>query len=448
MIKYDVSVVIPVYNVAKYLDKCIKSVRNQSKENIEIICVDDCSTDESLQILEKASLKDKRIHIIKNNENRGRLYARKCGVMAAEGEYIMFLDGDDFYFDETCEIACSAIVRYGTDILQFGMNIINVGNAPQFELDSFARFVVPYEGGRIQGNVLEACFRDEEYNYNLVNKIYKSTLCKKAFEAMDDRHYCMAEDMLAYFVLAYFADTYMGISDKLYNYNFAIGVSRPGRLDLDGLDKRCCGADSIVAVKRFLDEQGTFDKYEEVYKRMERRILSDNFDAWYYRLPFEERDKGYAVFEKHWGKEKVILGLLYDIENKQFDINQKGRMIEEKNQELENRNDELACKSHELEEQTRMIEELNRVCTELSRELDSKNELVAQKQNDIEALKTQAERLHMEIIYLTDEKESLEGEYGHTLQSLSYKVGRMATWVPRMIARGIRRIRWLLFEKL
>ena len=448
MVKCDVSVVVPVYNVEKYLEKCIGSVRNQSKENIEIICVDDCSTDESLRILDKASSEDNRVHVIKNIENRGRLYARKCGVMAAEGGYIMFLDGDDFYSDEACENAYAAITKYETDILQFGMNIINTGNAPQFEVDSFAGFVVPYEGGMIHGNVMEACFRDEKYNYNLVNKIYKASLCKKAFEAMDDRHYCMAEDMLAYFVLAYFADTYMGIPDKLYSYRFAIGVSKPGRLDLEGLDKRCCGADSITAVKRFLDKQGTFDRYEEVYKRMERRILSDNFDAWYYRLPFEERDKGYSVFEKHWGKEKVILGLLYDIENKQFDINQKGRMIEEKNQELENRNDELADKSRELEEQTRMIEELNRVHTELSRELNDKNELVAQKQNDIEALKTQTEQLRTQIIHVRAEKASIEGAYEHTLQSLSYKVGRIATWVPRMIARGIRRIRQLLFEKV
>lgn len=441
MNKYDVSVVIPVYNVADYLEKCINSVLNQSKQNIEIICVDDCSTDKSSQILERASAEDGRVRIIKNNENKGALYARKCGVMVAEGNCIMFLDGDDFFSREACEIAYSAIERYGVDVLQFGTNVINIGNAPRFEADFIENFVLPYENKLIDDGILEACFIEEKYNYSLWNKIYKASLCKKAFSDMDDQHYCMAEDMLAYFVLAYFADTYMGIPDKLYNYNFAIGVSRPGRLNLDGLDKRCCGAESIAAVKRFLDEQGTFDKYEEIYKRMERRILSDNFDAWYYRLPFEERDKGYAVFEKHWGKEKVILGLLYDIENKQFDINQKGRMIEEKNQELENRNDELEGKSRELEEQARTIEELSRVRKELSRELDDKNELVAQKQNDIEALKTQAEQLRMEIIHVRDEKESIEGEYEHTLQSLSYKVGRMATWVPRMIARGIRRIK-------
>lgn len=434
MAKYDVSVVIPVYNVAGYLEKCINSVRNQSKENIEIICIDDCSTDESLNILEKALSEDDRVRVIKNDENKGRLFARKCGVMAAEGDYIMFLDGDDFYSNEACEIACAAIEKYDTDILQFGMNVINSGNAPRFEVDSFEKFVVPYESGIIHGNVLEACFKDEKYNYNLVNKIYKASLCKKAFSAMDDRHYCMAEDMLAYFVLAYFADTYMGIPDKLYNYNFAIGVSRPGKLDLDSLDKRCCGADSIAAVKRFLEEQGTFDKYEDVYKRMERRILSDNFDAWYYRLPFEERDKGYFIFEKHWGKDKVILGLLYDIENKQFDINQKGRTIEDRNQELENKN-------HELKEQKQTIEELIRVRTELSDELDAKNELIIRHGNEIESLKGQIEELRLEVNRIRGEKESLQGEYGHTLQSLSYKIGRFVTWIPRMIARLLRRIR-------
>ena len=176
MAKYDVSVVIPIYNVAKYLDKCINSIRNQSKESIEIICVDDCSTDESIQILEKASLEDNRIRIIRNGVNRGLLYTRKCGAMAAEGKYIMFLDGDDFYTNDACATAYHATVKYGTDILQFGMNILNVGNASQFEVDSFTRFVVPYDTDVIQGNVLDACFMDEKYNYNVVNKIYRESL--------------------------------------------------------------------------------------------------------------------------------------------------------------------------------------------------------------------------------------------------------------------------------
>ena len=186
-----------------------------------------------------------------------------------------------------------------------------------------------------------------------------------------------------------------------------------------------CGADSIAAVKRFLDIQSTFDKYEEVYKRMERRILSDNFDAWYYRLPFEERHKGYKIFERHWGKDKVILGLLYDIENKQFDINQKRNSIEDKDNELESKNNELANKSREFEE-------LKRICAELTKELADKNMLLERYEKEIE-------KLQLEISQVKEEKDYVQEEYQHTLHSMSYKVGRIVMWIPRMIARVIRK---------
>ena len=68
--KYDISVIIPVYNVAGYLENCIHSVINQSKENIEIICIDDCSTDASFQILKEMAIKDKRIQGITSHQNR------------------------------------------------------------------------------------------------------------------------------------------------------------------------------------------------------------------------------------------------------------------------------------------------------------------------------------------------------------------------------------------
>lgn len=415
----DISVIIPVYNVAGYLENCIESVLNQSKKNLEIICIDDCSTDDSLKILEKMASKDKRVKIIKNNDNRGRLYARKRGVKAAEGTYIMFLDGDDFYSDHACEVAYDAMMEHHTDILQFGMNVINAGNAPLFEVDSFSRFVIPYEGIITDGNVLKACFDEEKYNYNLVNKIYKADLCKKAFSCLDDAYYCMAEDMLAYFLLSYFAKSYIGIADKLYNYNFAIGISKPGPLDLNGLDKRCCGAESIISVKAFLEKQGAFEEYNDTYIKMERRILSDNFDAWYYRLPLENREQGYYIFEKHWGKDKVILGLLYDIENKQFDINQKGKTIEDKNYELENQN--------------RIIVNLNNTCERLSDDITEKEQIISQSYQQIDMLK---ERLTNAL----EEKENLQRMQEHTLHSLSYKLGRFITWFPRKLIRLIQKL--------
>lgn len=90
-----VSVIIPLYNEEKYIKECIESVVNQTYKNLEIIIVDDCSTDNSLKVVKK--IKDDRIKIIKLKENKGVANARNVGVEKATGDYICFLDSDDFW---------------------------------------------------------------------------------------------------------------------------------------------------------------------------------------------------------------------------------------------------------------------------------------------------------------------------------------------------------------
>lgn len=89
------SVIVPVYNVEKYLKECINSIINQTLKDIEIICVNDGSTDNSLKILEELSQLDNRIKII-NKENGGLASARNAGMKVASGEYYTFIDSDDF----------------------------------------------------------------------------------------------------------------------------------------------------------------------------------------------------------------------------------------------------------------------------------------------------------------------------------------------------------------
>lgn len=94
-----ISIVVPVYNVEKYLDNSITHIINQTYENLEIILVDDGSTDRSGQICDKYAEKDSRIRVI-HKKNGGSSSARNCGIEAATGDYIGFLDADD-YADET-----------------------------------------------------------------------------------------------------------------------------------------------------------------------------------------------------------------------------------------------------------------------------------------------------------------------------------------------------------
>lgn len=90
-----VSVIIPCYNIEKYISHCLDSIIHQTEKSIEIICVNDGSTDKTGEILEQYKKKDKRINIIES-KNKGVASARNLGIKEATGEYIMFVDGDDY----------------------------------------------------------------------------------------------------------------------------------------------------------------------------------------------------------------------------------------------------------------------------------------------------------------------------------------------------------------
>ena len=98
-----ISVIVPVYNVEKYLHICINSILNQTYQNFEIICIDDASTDFSSEILRYFEKKDSRIKIIRNETNIGLGPSRNKGMDAAKGKYVLFLDSDDWYDLEALE---------------------------------------------------------------------------------------------------------------------------------------------------------------------------------------------------------------------------------------------------------------------------------------------------------------------------------------------------------
>ena len=97
------SIIIPMYNVEQFIARAIESVANQSYENIEIICVDDDSHDKSAEIAQKFALQDSRVQILQNKSNLGTFATRNNGALSAKGEYLFFLDADDYLHPDTCQ---------------------------------------------------------------------------------------------------------------------------------------------------------------------------------------------------------------------------------------------------------------------------------------------------------------------------------------------------------
>lgn len=127
-----ISIIVPVYNVEKYLSHCIDSLLHQTYKNLEIICVNDGSPDCSAEILEVYSKKDTRMKVV-TQKNLGVSAARNAGLELAQGDYIMFVDGDDWIDAETCQTALDAANTYNADLV-FWSYTREFGNASREKL--------------------------------------------------------------------------------------------------------------------------------------------------------------------------------------------------------------------------------------------------------------------------------------------------------------------------
>ena len=118
------SVIVSVYNTEKYIEKCLDSLLNQTYKNIEIVVINDCSTDNSLRILKKYAKKYDNIKLLENKENKGLSYSRNIGLDNASGDYIGYIDSDDYIDSDYYEKMMKAIIKEKSDIVITDMKIV------------------------------------------------------------------------------------------------------------------------------------------------------------------------------------------------------------------------------------------------------------------------------------------------------------------------------------
>lgn len=301
-----VSVVIPVYNIEKYLENCIHSVRNQTLQEIEIICVDDGSTDGSKILLRNYAKEDERIRIIEHSSNLGTMKARKDGVLASKGQYVLFLDGDDELTENACERAYQAIEEANTDILQFNVKVINCGGVAEGRIQSNQKRMAPYLK-KVEGeNLISACWEQQLFSFNLWNKIFDGELCRKAFEEIEDGFFSMAEDLYAFFLIAYYARSASGIEDCLYHYYFGRGVVGGDLIALDRFDTLLTEKNVLDALEKFAKFSENREFLEKILQGIERKFLADCVEKWKTNLMPEDMSTGFSHMAEVWGFKRIL----------------------------------------------------------------------------------------------------------------------------------------------
>lgn len=244
-----VSVIVPNYNNALYVGKCLDSLLNQTLANIEIIVVDDCSTDGSLAIIKRIAERDDRVRILESRSNESLHMARKKGVAAARGENIMFLDADDFYGPDACEKAYRAIAGM-RDFAEFNFRVMTPPNGDFSEDSKLAEWVNQGRPGAHSGAAIQRQIYFEHGLTNLVsNKIFSARFLKQAFAEMEDGYLLGGEDNYEALTLATRAKSAAKIDDQLYIYRRGVGTTSGKGLDSE---RKLClqTAETFSALKR------------------------------------------------------------------------------------------------------------------------------------------------------------------------------------------------------
>ena len=252
-----VSLIIPVYNQAQYIKRIYSNILNQTLKDIEIVFVDDLSTDNSASIIKELMEEDKRIVYIKNEENRGAFYSRNNGVLNSRGEYVLLVDIDDFLLNDILVKSYETAKLYNLDILQF---YVIAGDIKKNIL-----WNAKYKSGiRRYEDVKEVFFKGT--TRNTWDKFVKRKVFINSINFMNNKFkeetYVVYNDDVAIFGLFQVAQSYGFLEEIGYFYNWAVPNSTTHKYE----DKkyindifRCC-----FTIMEYFYEQTKNKKEEKI----------------------------------------------------------------------------------------------------------------------------------------------------------------------------------------
>lgn len=318
-----ISVIIPVYNVGKYLRHCLDSVINQSLKDIEIVCVEDCSTDNSAEILREYAEKDSRIKCIFHEKNKGCVITRKDGVENTTGEYILFLDSDDFLAGNACQKLYKAIKEKDVDILQFGSTVVPTDGVDEISVNGVQQILTPHcehISATYTGEITNACYYDRKFGFTLWNKLLNGDITRHAFTYCMEEWLNLGDDSYVFFMISFFAKSFCGIPDKYHFYRFGAGMTGGIKnvTDYQFAQKNKRGL-FIRKLKDFCARFDPANRVEPALDMLERIFIQDiNSNMMFYG---DIADKSAVLREELtlYTKSKVISELFYSFQFMSWD---------------------------------------------------------------------------------------------------------------------------------
>lgn len=332
-----ISIVVPAYNKEPYIKQCMDSLINQTLKDIEIIVVDDASTDNTLQILRDYEKKDSRVKIIAKALNGGLHMARKTAVKATSGDYVLFVDADDEIELKTCEVLYSYVSSHPADILHFGVSIHPEGKSDEDFAYSYDQMYAQTNGDQSGDNIIKSSFSSDFPHWmpwNVITALFKGDLIRASFEKTVSARLTKVEDAYEYFVTASSAKTLKDLTAfRALKYHIGRGISGRSKISVerfsteqqyikDVVNAFCDFAGDFVDDSNGAFVNDSFDDcalesrkqtVEEAAQWFDNRALKIVKDEFFTRLKVEDFQEAINAVIETWGLERACLIVLEEL---------------------------------------------------------------------------------------------------------------------------------------
>jgi len=255
-----ISVIVPVFNVEKYLPECLNSIINQTFKNIEIIVINDASSDNSLEIIKEFQKKDDRIILHNQTSNQGAAIARNKGIELAKGKYIEFLDSDDYFEKDLLEKMLNKIEEFNAEIaVCSAKKIDNYGNIterknPNSPINTYLTPLnKPFSWSDFKDNFFSMLTPVPWNKLYLKSLITKNNICFPNLRICEDVAFCHCASVCAKKIIVF--------DDELINYRYNRPESHAsfrGNFSIDVVK-------SCLELKEFLIEKKLYKQLEKAY---------------------------------------------------------------------------------------------------------------------------------------------------------------------------------------
>lgn len=299
------SIVIPYYDGLAHIGEAVESVLSQGRDDVEIIIVDDRDPQCSGDKLDDMFAGDARVRVIHRDQNGGTLRARRDGVLASAGEYVLLLDQDDALAGGALAAIGTELGCSGVDILHFGAHVVAESAEAAAARDGMESFLVPPARELAGAEILAKQFAWQDgFDWHVHHKAYRGDFARACWVLAEDTELTLSDDLYLSFILASRAESYRAVDEPWYVYHLGRGETLSGNYSVDSLLRVSrLDAKAYRLLQAYVNNpqvNAARDDWQARLSDVRDHLIDHVANEMADNLPFEDREAALAGIAPDW----------------------------------------------------------------------------------------------------------------------------------------------------